>query len=372
MDKVAADALIVGAGPSGCGAAYDLARAGLKVLLLDKAAFPRMKPCGGGVTMKALKALRYSIAPVIKQQCFNFTAGYKLEKRRAFFSKYPTVAMTLRPELDLFCLEQCVNAGAAFHKITPIVDIKKSDSLWRVTTRDKVFEGAYLIGADGANSRVRDMLGLADHIKFGVALEACVPMNPSGFGMEFDFGYVDKGYAWVFPKQNHLNVGVYSLENVHNAKRRLQGFSEERLGVPIEEKILGHRMPYNGHRFTPSRDTVFLVGDAAGLIDPMLGEGIYNAIRSGQIAAEAILQIARGGKNEYPEKITEITRDLKSYWGHANRFYRNVPRGYKFLALRPVHYCLMKGFSLGWTVSDIQRKCPLLPFTKPKNYLIAN
>ena len=74
------DVIIVGAGPSGCSAAYDLSEYGLSVLLIDKSEFPRLKPCGGGITIKTLKALRYSIKPIIKNVCYDLVVGKGIEK----------------------------------------------------------------------------------------------------------------------------------------------------------------------------------------------------------------------------------------------------------------------------------------------------
>ena len=360
MDTHTADVLIVGAGPAGCAAAYDLTHKGLRVHLLDKADFPRVKPCAGGLTMKTLNALRYPVTPVIQRWCATMVAGLFCEKQ---------TAMTVRAEFDAFCLDQCLAAGVTFQRISPILDVRHANKDWVVITRDARYRGTYLIGADGANSRVRQLLYPNHPVRFGAAVETCLPVpDPEAFEMEMDFGYVDKGYAWIFPKRDHLNVGLYALYPVKGLKSRLREFCGERLKRSLGQSVVGHRIPHHGFTFTHGADTVFLTGDAAGLIDPLLGEGIYNAIRSGQIAAAAIINMAAGKPNRYPRKILEIHRDIESYWLGTRAFYRYPRMGYRHLMFPPVRYCLMKGYALGWIIRRIKHRFPLLPFYRIRRF----
>ena len=98
------DAIIVGAGPAGCAAAYDLASDGHSVLLVDKHEFPREKACGGGLTVKTLKSLRYSVAPVIRHVSHDLVVGYQTNREVAFPNPYPICAMVVRAEFDEYCL----------------------------------------------------------------------------------------------------------------------------------------------------------------------------------------------------------------------------------------------------------------------------
>ncbi len=367
MNNSQSDVIVIGAGPAGCSAAYDLAKFGFSVTLLDKSNFPRVKPCAGGITIKSLLALRYSISPIIKRVCFDFAAGWSVDHIKLFRSKYPIAAMTVRSEFDSFCLNKCLECGVRFHQISKIIEINKTNHIWIVKTNESEFRGSYLIGADGANSVVRRMLSLGDHVKSGVALEANVQVDASEhFNMEMDFGDIDHGYAWIFPKGDHLNVGIYSLKKIKSAKKRLLEFCHKRLNISLDEKmIIGHTIPYNGHHFLHTPGQAILVGDAAGIIDPVLGEGIYNAIRSGQIAANAIKEMHAGKPDQYNEMIKEIKYDLRSYWFETNRFYRNISRGYQILNRWPVRYIFMKGYALGMTIRRIKRNILLLPFLKP-------
>jgi len=190
--------------------------------------------------------------------------------------------------------------------------------------------------------------------------------DPGALEMEMDFGYPPDGYAWIFPKGNHLNVGIYGMSPMRNVKGLLVRYCHERLGLVLDPKsIVGHRIPFNGHRFVPSPGLPLLVGDAAGLADPFFGEGIYNAVRSGQLAAAAVLAMAAGSADGYPEGIREITDDLASYWNFTKFYYRHLGLGYRLLCSPPVRYCLIKGAALGWPIVRLRRQFLLLPFHRP-------
>src|SRR5258708_22638867 len=113
------DAMIVGAGPAGCAAAYDLAARGRSVLLLDRRRFPRVKPCAGALTLKALAALRYSVRPVIRYVADSMWMGRRLEERVLFRSRYPVCALTVRAELDDYCLRPTIARGAELRALEP-------------------------------------------------------------------------------------------------------------------------------------------------------------------------------------------------------------------------------------------------------------
>jgi flavin-dependent dehydrogenase len=241
----------------------------------------------------------------------------------------------------------------------------EDDLGWKVQTTAGSFRGKFLIGADGASSQVRKLLAPKTPLRFGLALETCIPTDSAGdYAMEFDFGPVDRGYGWVFPKHDHLNVGLYTLNpTLQNAWEKLQEFALLKTGKTITGPVHGHKIPHNGRAFRQRWDNACLVGDAAGLIDPFLGEGIYNAIRSGQLAADAIIRADGAVRADFSRAMSEITRDLASYDSETRRFYSNIKRGYRRLVRWPLGQLLVKGFAAGWTVGRIKRNLLILPLS---------
>lgn len=366
MATTRSDVVIVGAGPAGCSAAYDLCTAGYSVQLLDKAAFPRVKPCAGGLTIKAVQCLRYPLGAIGQRVCHDFQAGYHLLHSKTFHSKTPITVMTVRAEFDAFNLAQARKAGARFCKVSPVKHVERVHDGWSVHCDECSFQGSYLIGADGANSTVRRLTKPLFPISFAIAAEAVVAVaNPAGYRMEMDFGFVDQGYAWIFPKGDHLNIGIYSQQGLPGIKRELVHYSRKRLQLDLDPKtIVGHRLPYGGHAFRHTAGMPLLVGDAAGLCDPLCGEGIYNALRSGQLAAQSIQAQAAGGADDYQSAMSEIKQDLNSYWRITRFFYTHLSWGYRLLCLPPVRYALIKGAALGLTTRETMLQLATLPFRR--------
>jgi geranylgeranyl reductase family protein len=362
------DVLIVGAGPAGCSAAFDLCRDGLSVLLVDKAAFPRTKPCGGALSIKTLKALRYDVVPVLQRVCHSFKVGLRLKPPAVFPSRYPVAAMTDRAEFDAFCLQRCIDEGAQFQTISTIRSIESTDFGWEVKTANHTLRARFLIGADGANSRVRRLLGLPRPVPHGFAIETCIPSShATTFVMQMDFGIIDRGYGWIFPKRDHLNVGLFTQrKSLPQASRQLTAYCEARIGCRPEAHFHAAAVPCGGRYGPPAcGPNAMLVGDAAGLVDPLLGEGIYHAVRSGQIAADAIRDIIRHGRNTYRWRLREITLDLNGSTVDSHIFYGRINRGYHHLTSLPVRYCLMKGMAVGLNWRQTKQLCLLLPLMKP-------
>ncbi|HLI76283.1 MAG TPA: FAD-dependent oxidoreductase [Acidobacteriaceae bacterium] len=350
------DALIVGAGPAGCAAAYDLAHAGRRVLLLDKRSFPRAKACACGLTRKTLKALRYSVEPVLERECRDVVlqeAGPAfLHGRRSadkaceirVHLRQPFCAMAVRSRFDHFCLEQTLAAGrdggsAQFLRIDTLLALRELPSGVELDIAlpdgsTQTLSAPALIGADGSNGQTRRLStqGGATAAQLppepswyarGFALEATVPYGllpeilPAGdhpHDLVFDFAPIAGGYGWLFPKADHINIGVGGFvpqkpgaptgseqastgdpamvyETVTRAL--LDTYIREKLGLDLASlpgtHVTGQHLGLGGHAYIP-HGRILLTGDAAGLVDPLTGEGIHSAITSGQAAAAAILE----------------------------------------------------------------------------------
>ena len=354
--------IVVGAGPAGCAAAYDLAAAGRNVLLLDKAEFPRMKPCAGALTTKTIDALPFDVTPVVRRMCSEMRLSLGALSR-TLGNTLPIAAMTVRAEFDRLFLQQCIGWGAEFKSNHRLIGLGRDADGWIVTTHRGTFRSRFLIGADGANSQVRKLLMPGHPLAMGLALETCISNHDwPDTAMEFDFGAVNRGYGWIFPKDDHFNVGLYSLNpTIPHAGPKLAEFVKSKTGREISGQIHGHKIPHNGRRMHQPWKDACLIGDAAGMIDPFLGEGIYHAIRSGQLAARAILDAGSRREVDFAAAMKEITLDLASYDSETRRFYSDIRRGYRRVAKTPLGGLLVKGFTMGWTVRQIKRKIFVLP-----------
>lgn len=294
------DVIIVGAGPGGATAAYFLGEAGKRVLVLEKETLPRYKPCGGGLSLRMLEAMfPFTFEPVVESRVKTVT--FALGRREITLSvPAGSVVMVMRDKFDTYLLARAratVRQGAAVRQVTETMDRVIVE-----TNDGAVFEGRYLIGADGAKSVVARDLGLRRGRLMGAAIEAEAPVSPEimerfGSEMMLILGEVRYGYLWIFPKADHLSVGIGALHPKPGELQATLSNVMARYGINIDRTMLrGHPLPLYTHREPISTARALLVGDAASLMDPLTGEGIRLAIKSGRLAAEAI---ASGRPNRY-------------------------------------------------------------------------
>ena len=291
------DVLVVGAGPAGAATALHLSRAGARVLLVDKASFPRDKPCGGGLTGRALRHVPCDVEPVVEHVVRRMVvrSGYRRQVSRA--SDEPLVAMTQRRRLDLHLAEQAAAAGAEFHDGVAVSDLRHDEATGVVArVGNDTVRAAYVVGADGANGMVSRAVGLGNGIVRGVALEGNVPW--AALDREryegsawIELGVVPGGYGWVFPKGDHANLGVGGwMDEGPRLRAHLERLAREHGVDPSRiADVRGHRLPMRGIGAAAARDRVLLVGDAAGLVDPLSGDGMYEAFVSAELAAHTIV-----------------------------------------------------------------------------------
>jgi geranylgeranyl reductase family protein len=324
------DVLVVGAGPAGSATALGLARGGARVLLADRAHFPRDKPCGGGLTGRALQHAPCDVSSVVEHVVDGFVlrAGYRrgFERRSAS----PVILMTQRRRLDAFLAEQAAAAGAEFRDGAAVDEIVPGRDSITARVGGLRVEAAYVVGADGANGIVARTSGLGSDIRLGVALEGNVTwgaLDPAPYrGTAWvELGVVPGGYAWVFPKGEHANLGVGGwLDEGPRLRSHLARLAREHDVDPgALWEVRGHRLPMRPLGSPTVRGLVLLVGDAAGLVDPLSGDGIYEAFVSARLASEAVLA---GRPEEYEAALAvALDRHAAASW-KAKRVADRFPR----------------------------------------------
>lgn len=284
---------VIGAGPAGSTAAYRFARARARVLLIDKEHFPRDKPCGGGVTMRAARQLPFSVDPVVEDRITRARCRFRYGATMERESSRVLCLMTQRRRLDAYLVERAVEAGAEFRDGTRVT--VESDR--RIKVGSETVQVDALIGADGANGVTAKAMDLAGGIVNGVALEGNLPYEllprDAWRGMlVLEFGVVPGGYGWIFPKGDHVNVGVGGWGEEGPRLRQHLRVLCERYGIQLGQltDVRGHRLPMRRPETRLARGRALLVGDAAGMIDPVSGDGIYEAFVSSRLAAEHVLE----------------------------------------------------------------------------------
>ena len=332
------------------------------MLLVDKAEFPRHKACAGGLTRKSLRALRYSVTPVVRETVSAIVVERRTGEAATLSSRSAVCAMTVRQELDHFCWQQTLAAGAAFARIGAITAAEAGRDGVTLRTAEREYRGRFLIGADGVHSRVRQLL-YGDRpawFRRGFALEAKVyPVNGHRRDLVFDFAPVRQGYGWVFPKGDHLNVGlgVYNDTGEEKLDRpRLESYIRERFGEAQGEHVTGQYLGFGAEAAPGAEERVFLVGDAGGFADALTGEGIHGAIASGQAAAEAIEGEWRGGKRAqraFDALTAQLRRDLALSSSGSRWFYGNLDVGYRALTAPVFRSAVINAYANGTKIAAL-------------------
>jgi geranylgeranyl reductase family protein len=303
------DAIVIGAGPAGSTAARTLARGGASVLVLDRARFPRDKPCGGGVTFRADTASDVDLEPVTEREIYGVRVSVRLGRSFERTSTHLLARMTQRSRLDAYLLDRAAEAGADVRDGVTVRAVEVDANGARVRANGDAYESRVLIGADGINGVTAKALGLNSMSESAVAFEAnyqadSATMEHWSRHIALDLGGIPGGYGWIFPKGDHLNIGVGGWKWVGPSLRARLAKLCAYYGLDAS-KLYDHRgyqLPLRRDGAPIVRGPAMLAGDAASLVDPLSGEGIWAAFTSGRLAGESALRY-----------LAEEASDLRGY-----------------------------------------------------------
>jgi geranylgeranyl reductase family protein len=302
------DLIVVGAGPAGSSAARLAGKLGLNTLLIEKEQFPRYKPCGGAVTEQALSHLDFDLpSDLCEATVFAAQVHYgdrSIEARR----EQPIARMVSRSHFDAYLLKKAREAGVLVSLGERVLGLEEQDEAVEILTDRGTYRAPFVIVAEGAQGTLKHYVRRRDRKnEYGVCLVTEIPRNEEATrrfaqdAIDIHFGIGGMGYGWVFPHGEYYSVGIGGLAS---SLRRPQDTMLEFLRVNSfyeRHRLKGHVIPVGGIRRTLGSGRILLAGDAAGFMDSFTGEGIAYAVRSGQIAVEAISgALSPGGHQRLP------------------------------------------------------------------------
>jgi geranylgeranyl reductase family protein len=346
--QASADVLVVGAGPAGATAARTLAAAGVSTLLLDRAAFPRHKPCGGALSARVIDRFPYLQSALVRIDT-HWISRLHLEGPSGgsvdLQSDTPAALMIRRIEFDALLAALASEAGARMVPRADVAHAGQDADQVSVTTRDgRRFSGRFVIACDGVHSVTARKLGIVDawpRSALAIDMMEETPNNslrardPGCLWVQYGCrapgvngsSALWEGYGYVFPKRDHLNVGIGYLLPSYRAVSQGPAYTSHRAfvdrlrtgGVVDGESQRGcftpFLIPVSGPRRVVSKDRVLLAGDAAGFVHGLTAEGIYYAMVSGDLAARTIIQALHVNGTRHAPDLSGYSRAWRAEIG---------------------------------------------------------
>ncbi len=301
--------VVLGGGPAGSMAAAQLAEAGIETVLFDeKLAWE--KPCGGGLTYKAYQKYPFLIDNDTPKKIVTETVLAAPMTGNASMKLSRPLLIYSRTDLNQMMLDRAIRAGAHIEKAR-VTEVEQAGSGWKIHTKNSSLDADFCIVATGARNPFRNL---------GTEWTAADTMTALGYYVPVRQEHVDiqflpqlEGYIWVFPRCGHLSIGICGKgESAQSLRQRLERYMKDK-GIDLRDaRFYGHMLPsletpgWKNNRM--AGQGWIAVGDAAGLVDPITGEGLYYAMRSADIATQLILN----GKHSPEERITAYRNWLRS------------------------------------------------------------
>ena len=289
------DVAIIGSGPAGGMAAIQCAKAGLKVALFEKEKLPRRKVCAGGIVKRAIDLLPddlsypvESVCDIVELQLHNPDKSF-VEKRESL------VTMVTRVDFDFSLVKHAQSCGARIFDDTPVKKVGPHESHVEIETAQQSYKTSYLVLAEGANARISNCFW-SDERVLAPAIESEILLSPDQLARfkgvaRFDFDVLPSGYGWVFPKKDHISVGICNFFKTSTSINESFQHYKRMIGLPAdyeERNKKGFIIPIKPRKAPYMKQRMLLVGDAAGFADPITAEGFTYALKSGIEAGNAI------------------------------------------------------------------------------------
>lgn len=319
------DLVVIGAGPAGSTCAYQVKKQHpeLSVLVIDQAAFPRYKPCGGGISPEVRHYLDFDIEEALNLHC---TRVALLADGKRVESDGFDILMARRERFDQYLLDQAARIGVVSRLGCRVLDIEKAESgqPLRVQTAAGLITARAVALAEGGKGRLAHQLGIAPRTRVMPAMEyehQTDGVNTSGV-LEIDFEQSTTGYAWNFPKADGLSLGIGRFDGIEDGGSGLPGRLRRYMrhfGVTelLKPALHGHPILAYAGRQQLVHGRILLIGEIAGCVDPLTAEGIRPAIKSGYLAAPAIVDALRH------DDMTRLTK-------YDRMFHREIGRDYRY------------------------------------------
>ena len=347
---------VLGGGPAGAFAAERLASAGLNTVVIDeKLAWE--KPCGGGLTYKAYHQYPFLIENDTPKKVVTRTYLTSGKKEAARLELTQPLVIYSRHDLNAMLLKRAENAGAQLEK-TRVLGVERQGAGWKLQTKNGAINADFCFVATGARNSLRD---------FGTQYSASDTMVALGYFIPAEQDHVDiqffsrfEGYIWIFPRNGHLSAGICGKgESAQELRARLEGYLAEK-GISLKDaQFYAHVLPslekpaWQDNRV--AGDGWMALGDAAGLVDPVTGEGLYYAVRSADLATRVFLHDPANAQSAYRSLIrNEFTDDLELASRLAKRLfmgrflYGDVPaRMIEFMRRSPTFCEIMQDLFAG-------------------------
>jgi len=331
------DVAIIGSGPSGASTAFYLAEKGISTVIIEKEMLPRYKTCGGGFVFRGRKNMPFDISEVVEREFFEVDMYFGSKLHFKSKREKPVISMIMRDAFDHLLIKKAQELGVTLLENHKLTDLEFKEEKVILKTSLTEISAKFVIAADGVLSTTAKLAGWkTDTRKLIPALEYEVEVLKEDFDrlskeVRFDIDAVPSGYAWCFPKKNHLSLGVLTTKRSKINLKEYYATYLKKLGIDtiISESLHGFQIPVAPRTDGFFKNNVFLIGDAAGFAEPITAEGISNAILSGKYLAEALIESdlnSERANDLYAKKLNfKMLPELHSGVELAKYFYTKNP-----------------------------------------------